>query len=128
MCEVYACSTNCLFRWKISLNLVDFVSLSGSTVVIVYNILYMQVPGLYNGSSLSHVVRGTSFNDSELYITTNKMGTGARGVPENNLLRSFSADKEKATNVAKIKVVVCPFALVLYFLSGLSFQNKEVIN
>ena len=82
------------------------VSLSSATVVTVYNILYMQVPDLYNGSSLSHVVRGTSFNDSELYITTNKMGTGARGVPENNLLRSFSADKDKANNVAKIKVVV----------------------
>ncbi|PSS01876.1 Kinesin-like protein [Actinidia chinensis var. chinensis] len=68
--------------------------------------LLSEVPGLYNGSSLSHLVRGTSFDDSEPYITTNKMVTSARGVPENNLLKSFSADKEKATNVAKIKVVV----------------------
>ncbi|PSS15600.1 Kinesin-like protein [Actinidia chinensis var. chinensis] len=68
--------------------------------------LLSEVPDLYNGSSLSHIVRGTSFDDSEPYITTNKMETGARGVPENNLLRSFSADKEKASNVAKIKVVV----------------------
>ncbi|CAL5360574.1 unnamed protein product [Camellia sinensis] len=59
-----------------------------------------QVSGLYNGSSLK------SFDDSEPYITNNKLTNGARGVPENNLLRSFCADKEKATNVAKIKVVV----------------------
>ncbi|THG20799.1 hypothetical protein TEA_003873 [Camellia sinensis var. sinensis] len=58
------------------------------------------VSGLYNGSSLK------SFDDSEPYITNNKLTNGARGVPENNLLRSFCADKEKATNVAKIKVVV----------------------
>ncbi|KAI7987741.1 Kinesin-like protein KIN-13B [Camellia lanceoleosa] len=62
--------------------------------------LLPEVPGLYNGSSLK------SFDDSEPYITNNKLTNGARGVPENNLLRSFCADKEKATNVAKIKVVV----------------------
>ncbi|KAI7981000.1 Kinesin-like protein KIN-13B [Camellia lanceoleosa] len=61
--------------------------------------LLPEVPGLYNGSSLK------SFDDSEPYITNNKLTNGAR-VPENNLLRSFCADKEKATNVAKIKVVV----------------------
>ncbi|CAL5438415.1 unnamed protein product [Camellia sinensis] len=62
--------------------------------------LLPEVSGLYNGSSLK------SFDDSEPYITNNKLTNGARGVPENNLLRSFCADKEKATNVAKIKVVV----------------------
>lgn len=62
--------------------------------------LLPEVPGLYNGSSLK------SFDDSEPHITNNKLTNGARGVPENNLLRSFCADKEKATNVAKIKVVV----------------------
>ncbi|GMQ06548.1 hypothetical protein CsSME_00051090 [Camellia sinensis var. sinensis] len=61
--------------------------------------LLPEVSGLYNGSSLK------SFDDSEPYITNNKLTNGARGVPENNLLRSFCADKEKATNVAKIKVV-----------------------
>ncbi|KAL7168157.1 hypothetical protein ACSBR2_038573 [Camellia fascicularis] len=62
--------------------------------------LLPEVPGLYNGSSLK------SFDDSEPHITNNKLTNGARGVLENNLLRSFCADKEKATNVAKIKVVV----------------------
>ncbi|XP_010249745.1 PREDICTED: kinesin-like protein KIN-13B [Nelumbo nucifera] len=66
----------------------------------------MPVPGLYDGSSLYHSVRGRSFDDSEPYLSTNKQTTRARGLPENNLLKSFTADKEKASSVAKIKVVV----------------------
>lgn len=68
----------------------------------------MPVPGLYDGSSLFNPVRGRSFDDSEPYIANNKQTGRARGLPENNLLKSFAADKEKAnaSSVAKIKVVV----------------------
>ncbi|KAF8407041.1 hypothetical protein HHK36_006166 [Tetracentron sinense] len=66
----------------------------------------MPVPGLYDSSSLYRSVRGRSFDDSEPYLSTNKQTSRARGWPENNLLKSFSADKEKASSVAKIKVVV----------------------
>lgn len=66
----------------------------------------MPVPGLYDGSSLFHPVRGRSFDDSEPYIS-NKQQTGRAPVlPDNNLMKSFAADKEKASSVAKIKVVV----------------------
>lgn len=65
----------------------------------------MQVTGLYDGASLYYPSRGRSFDDSEPYIS-NKQTERAR-VPETNLLKSFAADKEKASSVAKIKVVVC---------------------
>ncbi|PON94559.1 Kinesin-like protein [Trema orientale] len=51
-------------------------------------------------------VRGKSFDDSESFLSTNKLAGRTRGLNENNLLKSFSADKERANNVAKIKVVV----------------------
>ncbi|PON88463.1 Kinesin-like protein [Trema orientale] len=66
----------------------------------------MPVSGLYDGNSLYHPVRGRSFDDSEPYISNNKQTGRARGLPDNNLLKSFAADKEKASAVAKIKVVV----------------------
>ncbi|KAH9714370.1 kinesin-like protein KIN-13B [Citrus sinensis] len=68
----------------------------------------MPVPGLYDSSSLFNPVRGRSFDDSEPHIANNKQTGRARGLPENNLLKSFAADKEKAnaSSVAKIKVVV----------------------
>lgn len=66
----------------------------------------MPVPGLYDGSSMYNPVRGRSFDDSEPYISNNNQPGRARGLPENNLLRSFAADKEKTCSVAKIKVVV----------------------
>lgn len=65
----------------------------------------MPLPGLYDGPSL-YSVRGRSFDDSEPYIPTNKQLGRSRGLPENNLQKSFAADKEKASSVAKIKVVV----------------------
>ena len=52
-------------------------------------------------------VLGKSFDDSEPYMSTSKLTNRIRGVPENSLLKSFSGDKERANNVAKIKVVVC---------------------
>ncbi|MBA0663790.1 hypothetical protein Goklo_003879 [Gossypium klotzschianum] len=65
----------------------------------------MPVPNLYNGPSLHNPVRGRSFDDSEPYIS-NKQTGGGGVVPENELLKSFSVDKEKVNSVAKIKVVV----------------------
>ncbi|KAF4372473.1 hypothetical protein F8388_027146 [Cannabis sativa] len=64
----------------------------------------MPVSGLYDGNSLYPPVRGRSFDDSEPYLT--KQTGRARGLPENNLLKSIAVDKEKASAVAKIKVVV----------------------
>lgn len=65
----------------------------------------VSVPSLYDRSSLHHP-RGKSFDDSEPYLYTNKFTNRSRGLPDNNLLKSFAADKDKANNVAKIKVVV----------------------
>ncbi|XP_058113577.1 kinesin-like protein KIN-13B isoform X2 [Magnolia sinica] len=65
------------------------------------------VPGPYNGFSSFHSSRGGSFDASELGFSSNKqMNKPPRGVPENYLLKSFSADREKSGSVAKIKVVV----------------------
>lgn len=65
----------------------------------------MAAPSLYDGS-LYHSVKGRSYDDSEILLPTNKQTGRARGMPENNLLKSFAADKEKSSSVAKIKVVV----------------------
>lgn len=50
---------------------------------------------------------GRSFDDAETYFGNNKQAGKARGLPDNNVLKSFAPEKEKASNVAKIKVVVC---------------------
>jgi len=63
-------------------------------------------PGLYDGGVPFGLARGKSFDDSESSFNGNKQISNARVVPENNLLKSFSADKEKSGSVAKIKVVV----------------------
>ncbi|KAI4350863.1 hypothetical protein L6164_005270 [Bauhinia variegata] len=49
--------------------------------------------------------RGRSFDDSEQFLST-KLSSKSRGLPENNIIKSFSTEKERANNVAKIKVVV----------------------
>ncbi|XP_050388048.1 kinesin-like protein KIN-13B [Argentina anserina] len=51
-------------------------------------------------------VHGKSFDDSEPFVSTNKLTGRSRGLPENNLSKSVTVDKERANNVAKIKVVV----------------------
>ncbi|XP_059644822.1 kinesin-like protein KIN-13B [Cornus florida] len=66
----------------------------------------MPVAGLYDAPSMYHLTRGRSFDDSEPYLGNIKQTGRVRGLPENNLLKSFAPDKEKASNVAKIKVVV----------------------
>ncbi|KAI3712031.1 hypothetical protein L1987_70580 [Smallanthus sonchifolius] len=49
---------------------------------------------------------GRSFDDAETYFGNNKQAGKARGLPDNNILKSFAPEKEKTSNVAKIKVVV----------------------
>ncbi|KAL5771240.1 hypothetical protein ACOSP7_015394 [Xanthoceras sorbifolium] len=66
----------------------------------------MPVTRVHEGYSLHQPVSSKSFDDSESYFSTSKIANRSRGVPENNLLKSFSVDKERANNVAKIKVVV----------------------
>ncbi|KAI3992505.1 hypothetical protein MKX01_022596, partial [Papaver californicum] len=62
-------------------------------------------PGEYDGSSFYQSGRDRSYEDTEPYIPTYKQTSRARGMPENNLMKSFSVDKEKNSSVAKIKVV-----------------------
>ncbi|KAK8477983.1 hypothetical protein V6N13_002544 [Hibiscus sabdariffa] len=68
--------------------------------------LLSEVPNLFEGYGLPKPIRGKSFDDSEPYLSTNKLPNRPRGMTENSLLKSISVDKEKANNVAKIKVVV----------------------
>ncbi|XP_058192464.1 kinesin-like protein KIN-13B [Rhododendron vialii] len=67
----------------------------------------ISVPGLCDAPSFYRSARGRSFDDSETYFVNNKQtGRVRAAAPENNVLKSFAADKDKASNVAKIKVVV----------------------
>lgn len=67
----------------------------------------MSIPSLYEGSLHNQPARGKSFDDSEPYLAASRLTSRVRNLPENNLLKSFSGDKERSNNVAKIKVVVC---------------------
>lgn len=67
----------------------------------------MPVSGMFDGTSLYQPARGRSFDEAEPYISNNKQAGRTRALPENNLLKSLVADKEKTNAVAKIKVVVC---------------------
>ena len=67
----------------------------------------LQFPSQNDGSLLNQPLCGRSFDDSRPCISA-KYSKNPRGLSDNDLLKSFSADKEKANNVAKIKVVVCP--------------------
>ncbi|XVE70350.1 hypothetical protein DITRI_Ditri10aG0065600 [Diplodiscus trichospermus] len=66
----------------------------------------LQVPNRYEGYGIQKPVGDKSFDDSEPYQPTNKLTSRPRAMAENNLLKSFSVDKDRANNVAKIKVVV----------------------
>ncbi|CAA7410116.1 unnamed protein product [Spirodela intermedia] len=63
------------------------------------------VPLSYDSAATFGYARGGSFDDSDPSIYTNKMSSKVRLVPENNLSKCLSVDKEKGS-VAKIKVVV----------------------
>ncbi|CAM8983910.1 hypothetical protein QQ045_001030 [Rhodiola kirilowii] len=66
----------------------------------------MSAPSLFEKTAFQHHTRGKSYDDFEPYSSAEKLVNKARGPSENNLIKSFAADKEKANNVAKIKVVV----------------------
>ncbi|KAJ7969618.1 Kinesin-like protein [Quillaja saponaria] len=68
--------------------------------------LLREMPKLQEGSLINHPVHGKSFDDLESFLSSAKLVNRSRGLPENNLQKSFSVDKERANNVAKIKVVV----------------------
>ena len=70
----------------------------------------MPASNLYDGNSLYKPANGRSSDDSEPYMMSKQ--TGRARAPE-NVLKSFPADKEKSSSVAKIKVVV----------GSLSFHN-----
>lgn len=57
-------------------------------------------------------VLGKGFDESQLHLIV-KPANDSRGMPENSLQKSFSAEKDRTSNVAKIKVVVF---LLFYFL------------
>ncbi|KDP33665.1 hypothetical protein JCGZ_07236 [Jatropha curcas] len=65
----------------------------------------VSVPRLYDGY-MHNPAHGKSFDDFEPYLAANRLANRSRGLPENNLLKSFSGDRERANSVAKIKVVV----------------------
>ena len=69
---------------------------------------------VYNDYLTSHTVQGQYFDDSEPIFPGNKPASRSRGLHESNVLRSLSADKERANNVAKIKVAVCFFPYVSF--------------
>ncbi|KAF9615662.1 hypothetical protein IFM89_025912 [Coptis chinensis] len=91
---------------QLSPGILDLHSLDTELIPDVSYCFGMPVPGLYDGTSHYHSMRGRSFDDSEPYIAGNKQTSRARGLPDNNLMKSFVADKEKSGSVAKIKVVV----------------------
>ncbi|KAL3618318.1 Kinesin-like protein KIN-13B [Castilleja foliolosa] len=66
----------------------------------------MPVPGLYNVPSMNQFSRRKSFDDSDPYFGNNKQTGKTRDLPDTNVLKSLAADNVKASNVAKIKVVV----------------------
>ncbi|KAG9455792.1 hypothetical protein H6P81_000300 [Aristolochia fimbriata] len=66
----------------------------------------MPAPGLFEGAFNHHLARGRSFDDSDPGFGTGRQTGKPHGLPENNLLKSFPADREKTGSVAKIKVVV----------------------
>ncbi|EXB37019.1 Kinesin-related protein 6 [Morus notabilis] len=66
----------------------------------------MPIASLYNGNKRHQPVLGKSLDDAGPFLSINKLTSKARGFQENNPLKSFSVDKERANNVAKIKVVV----------------------
>lgn len=69
----------------------------------------VQVNSENNLNLLNQPLYGERFDDVNAYSLTNKFANFSCGPTENNVLKSSLADKEKASNVAKIKVVVCVY-------------------
>ena len=85
-------------KFKLKLDLVHYINI---------NICYVQVQSENNLNLLNQPLYGEGFDDLNAYALTNKFANISCGPTENNILKSSLADKEKASNVAKIKVVVC---------------------
>ncbi|MBA0797246.1 hypothetical protein Gohar_007961 [Gossypium harknessii] len=83
---------------ELSPSLLDLYSFDTELLPEAYNI--------YEGYGLHKSAQGKSFNDFDPYQSTDRFSNRARGMAENNVLKSISVDKERANNVAKIKVVV----------------------
>ncbi|KAI9107782.1 hypothetical protein K1719_021118 [Acacia pycnantha] len=64
----------------------------------------MPASNVYDSTSVYRPVQDRSFDEPEPYASGKQ--TGRVRAAENNLLKSFSFDKEKSSSVAKIKVVV----------------------
>lgn len=96
--------------------------------MLIYEFLCvkMPVPGLHNGIP-SQLAQGRNFDDLEPSFATSRLMNGHRNLPENNLLKSFSLDKEKGSSVAKIKVVVCSTSLSFFLLFGTLGFNRIYI-
>ncbi|RAL41742.1 hypothetical protein DM860_008924 [Cuscuta australis] len=62
--------------------------------------------GQYGAPSVHNSAQGKSFDDLESYFVNNKQTGRVRGLADMNVTKSFVADKEKSSSVAKIKVVV----------------------
>ncbi|KAK8698463.1 hypothetical protein V6N13_114580 [Hibiscus sabdariffa] len=63
-------------------------------------------PGLLDLHSFDTELLPEASNIYEPFRSTDKLLNRSRGMAENNVLKSISVDKERANNVAKIKVVV----------------------
>lgn len=75
----------------------------------------MPVPGLYDVPAMNHISRGKSFDDADAYFGNIKQAGKTRGWQESNVLKSLPSDNVKASNVAKIKVVVSTFNSIQNF-------------
>lgn len=88
----------------------------------------MSAPSLYDGPSMHHFTRVRSFDDSEQYLGNGKQAGKNRGFPEDNAVKNFTVDKEKASNVAKIKVVVSFFYYFHFSLRCIHAQFTVKLN
>ncbi|ESW24822.1 hypothetical protein PHAVU_004G163200 [Phaseolus vulgaris] len=68
--------------------------------------LLPEMYGDHNEYFTNHTVRGQSYDGYESILSGNKHVQRTRGLPENNFLKSVPTEKERANNVAKIKVAV----------------------
>ncbi|GKE18344.1 hypothetical protein Tco_1425921 [Tanacetum coccineum] len=67
----------------------------------------MTITSSHYGVPVYSNAQGRSFDDAKPYFGNSKQTSKARGFPDNNLMKSFAPKKEKASSIAKIKVVVC---------------------
>jgi len=78
--------------------------------------------GDHNEYFTNHTDRGQSYDGYESILSGNKHVQRSRGLPENNFLKSVPAEKERANNVAKIKVAVCFLPRVSFLVLNVTFS------